>query len=189
MLDLGVQVCQGQVVHSGAYKQMSKYTRLYLWPCGSQFLLTVERDEEQEDQEQDHEQDKHDEDEDGGGEDQDDEVDEDYQDDDDEGGTKGVKKNVKKVKQVKKVKKVKKGIATKVEGKGKRKEDTEMVDGAKGKGKGKVDHHYRTEDRHKEHSKVYHQTFKKSLAQGMSPEEARADARLAASMHVLNMFG
>jgi len=97
---LGVQVCQGQVVHSGAYKQMSKYTRLYLWPCGSQFLLTVERDEEQEDQEQDHEQDDYDEDEDGGGEDQDDEVDENYQDDDDddEGGTKGVKKNVKKVK-------------------------------------------------------------------------------------------
>jgi hypothetical protein len=149
--------------------------------------LTVERDEEQEDQEQDHEQDEHDEDEDGGGEDQDDEVDEDYQDDDDdEGGTKGVKK---KVKQVKKVKKVKKGIATKVEGKGKRKEDTEMVDGAKVKGKGKVDHHYRTEDRHREHSKVYHQTFKKSLAQGMSLEEARADARLAASMHVRIMFG
>jgi hypothetical protein len=122
--------------------------------------------------------------------------DEDYQDDDDdddEGGTKGVKKNVKKVKQVKKVKKVKKGIATKVEGKGKgkskRKEDTEMVDGAKVKGKGKVDQHYRTEDRHREHSKVYHQTFKKSLAQGMSPEEARADARLAASMHVRIMFG
>lgn len=96
---------------------------------------------------------------------------------------------MKKVKQVKKVKKVKKGIATKVEGKGKRKEDTEMVDGAKVKGKGKVDHHYRTEDRHREHSKVYHQTFKKSLAQGMSPEEARADARLAASMHVRIMFG
>jgi hypothetical protein len=186
-------VCQGQVVHSGAYKQISKYTRLYLWPCGSQFLLTVKRDEEQEDQEQDHEQDEHDEDEDGGGEDQDDEVDEDYQDDDDddddEGGTKGVKKNVKKVKQVKKVKKVKKGIATKVEGKGKRKEDTEMVDGAKVKGKGKVDQHYRTEDRHREHSKVYHQTFKKSLAQGMSLEEARADARLAASLHVRIMFG
>ena len=90
---------------------------------------------------------------------------------------------------MKKVKKVKKGIATKVEGKGKRKEDTEMVDGAKVKGKGKVDQHYRTEDRHREHSKVYHQTFKKSLAQGMSLEEARADARLAASMHVLNMFG
>jgi hypothetical protein len=63
VLDLGVQVCQGQVVHSGAYKQMSKYTRLYLWPCGSQFLLTVERDEEQADQEQYHEQDEHDEDE------------------------------------------------------------------------------------------------------------------------------
>ena len=87
------------------------------------------------------------------------------------------------------MKKVKKGIATKVEGKGKRKEDTEMVDGAKVKGKGKVDQHYRTEDRHREHSKVYHQTFKKSLAQGMSPEEARADARLAASLHVRIMFG
>ena len=83
--------------------------------------------------------------------------------------------------------------ATKVEGKGKgkgkRKEDTEMVDGAKGKGKGKVDQHYRTEDRHREHSKVYHQTFKKSLAQGSSPQDARADARLAACMHVQNMFG
>ena len=88
----------------------------------------------------------------------------------------------------------------KAKGKGKGKGKGKAL-ATKGKGKGKDKSQakdtkplvsslaYKTNTRHREHSRVWHWTYKSSLAKGMTPERAKVEAGKAATLHVTGLFG